>query len=114
MPNPDEPVKIHAYALRARYQPYYQIMKNTAQILGVQDETLQDNQNVVFHWDHVIRLFLQNHCSQGPVQMLTQPSTKFPAIRAFSQLLDETLERHEDISVQDKNVWRHLTSESLR
>lgn len=86
-------------------------MRKTAAIYDVQDETLNANQEAVFQWDHVIRLFLQDHCSQGPVQMVTKPSNKFQGLRTFHQLLEDTFRIHGDAITEDeKKVWRHQTS----
>ncbi|KAI7878814.1 hypothetical protein K492DRAFT_179528 [Lichtheimia hyalospora FSU 10163] len=53
LPNAEEPIKIHAYQLKALYDPYYQVMKYTAQTLFVDDVAFQDEN--VFQWEHVIR-----------------------------------------------------------
>lgn len=111
LPSEADPKKIHAYAVKQRFHPYFQVMQNTAELFGIDEPALKDDAE--FQWDKVIKLFLADHCSEGPLQMLTQPSSKLPFLHTFSHLLEETFLKHEDISEGEKKAWRLAASKGV-
>lgn len=109
------PVKIHAYYIYAHHPQYFAVLQETARFLGVPLEGPLKGNGHPFQWETVIELFLEDHCaSETPLQMLTlDTKKKYSNLRLFSELLEETLDRHEAISEQQKGFWRYQIKKGL-
>ncbi|KAJ8663571.1 hypothetical protein O0I10_000814 [Lichtheimia ornata] len=63
LPSAANPIMIHAYALKHRFYPYYQVMRNTSKMHGIKEKVLKDDTE--FEWDNVIITFSWIIVQQG-------------------------------------------------